>query len=856
MKDSATTYTGDHLNEIAFPLGGIGSGCICLSGRGELVDWEIFNRPNKNYRPRHTFLSLWMKGQSAEPVFRVLESRLPASFSRHHTRYDITGAAPWYGASAGLPRMKSNTFTSAFPYARLDFEDDQVPLQVSLEAFNPFIPLDDFHSSLPAAFFYVILKNPAKQDYEATVAFNLENITGQPHRETDVPESPPPESGLCRNSLRQNDSQSWILLENDFFPQDSYRFGNLALGTDWPHVTHQVPWYRGGWWDGLQHFCNTFVKTGKFDDNNDSSPSEKNSPDIVSLGLKVKLAPGETVRLPFVLSWYFPLFRKYWSSPGKECRAAWENYYASRFENAGHVVKYSLENKQYLDEQSRKFSEAFYGSSLPKSVIETAANNLSILKTPTCIRLEDGSFYGFEGCCGNSGCCEGTCTHVWNYAQALPHLFPSLERSLRENELKYSVRESDGHMQFRMPLPPGSECSHDFHAAADGQLGTVLRVYRDYLFSGDRDWLGRMWPRTKKILEYAWKIWDENKEGQISGLHHNTYDIEFIGAEPLACTFYLAALRAAEEMAVIMNEPEKAKEYRRIFKSGSEKMDKLLFNGEYYFQKISDPDEKKYQFGDGCLSDQLIGQWYADMLDLGNLLNPDHIRAALKSIFRYNWKWDFSNFINPQRVYVMNDEQGLILCSWPRGKRPRFPFPYSDEVWYGVEYQVACEMIYRGLTDEALKIIEGGRKRHNGKNRNPWNEVECGNHYARSLASYSLVPVLSGILYFAPEKKLRFAPRLDVDHSRFFFCINRGWGVISRRTENQKNVLSIEMISGSLEIAVIELSEDLVTENAEIRINDMECEAKKNKNKMMEITLPEPVLALPEEPVEIYNIER
>jgi non-lysosomal glucosylceramidase len=786
-------YKGDELREIAFPLGGLGTGCISLSGKGELVDWEIFNRPNKNYRPRHSFFSVWAKKEGDDPVFRILESQISPAHSRHLTREDACGAIPWFGFNPGLPRMEKAEFKSRFPFANIAFHDKKMPLKISLEAFNPFIPLNVKDSALPLIVFFVTLKNPGKKKVRATLALCLENINGYIVH----PSAENPPSGKCVNRFRKTSDLNGISLASEKFPSDSPRFGNMAAGTTWKKTTWQVPWFRGGWWDGLQHFCNTFAKTGRFDNNEDSSPSGENATDVVSLGLQAEVAPGKEVRLPVILSWYNPLFELYWQPPAcdKCSRAKWKNYYATIFKDSWEVMEYTFQNLDRLLGESRTFSESLYRSTIPSCVIESAANNLSTLKTPTCVLLEDGSFYGFEGCCEKWGCCEGSCTHVWNYAQAIPLLFPSLERGLRENELKHCVRE-DGHMQFRMPLPLGAPAKHDFHAAVDGQLGSVLKVYREYLFCGDK-----MWSSVKKILEYAWKEWDADKDGMIDGMHHNTYDIEFHSAEPLANSFYLAALKAATKMAKILGDDEKTREYEALFQSGSKKMDKILFNGEYYFQKIKDVDQYKYQFGKGCLSDQMIGQWYADMLDLGDLTDPTHIEKAYKSIFKYNWKKSFADFVNTQRVYVMNDEKGLLLCTWPKGGRPRFPFPYSDEVWYGIEYQVACGLIYRGMVDEALSIVEAMRERHGGNNRNPWNEPECGNHYARSLASFGLVPALSGFHYSAGEKLIQFSPVLNQKDFECFFAACGAWGIFTqKRIKNGKCKIRIIPKYGSMDL--------------------------------------------------------
>ena len=210
------------------------------------------------------------------------------------------------------------------------------------------------------------------------------------------------------------------------------------------------------------------------------------------------------------------------------------------------------------------------------------------------------------------------------------------------------------------------------------------------------------------------------------------------------------------------------------------------------------PDEPPYQYGEGCLSDQLIGQWYARMLGLGDLLDPGHVKSALAAVFRHNWKPDLSGHANPQRVYALGEEAGLLLCSWPTGGRPRFPFPYSDEVWCGIEYQVASHLIYEGFIEEGLAIVKAVRDRHTGVRRNPWNEFECGSHYARSMASYALLAALSGFSYSAPAGRFSFAPKVNAEDFACFFSVASGWGVLRQKLEGEKKSAGVEIKAGAL----------------------------------------------------------
>lgn len=783
------TYRGRQLDEIAFPLGGIGTGSISLGGWGQLRDFEIFNRPSKGLQFQMTFLTLYASQEGEKAVTRVLQGPVGGFYTGNGSGVDrATGA--------GLPRFRSCSFTGEFPLARVDLEDPSVPLRVWLEAFNPFLPLNPDDSGLPIAIFRVNLQNPGERPVRAVLFANLENRVGHP------------EVGGGLIEYREGNSVAGLFMTTRKHPADSQHFGSLALATPWRDLNVQTHWFRGAWFDALHRFWD-WASEGELPENREPAQAGEKQTDIGSIGLKASVAPGASASLPLFIAWHVPNVEKYWNSE----RPRWANYYATKFSDAWAVAEYAGRELERLEGETRRFHATLFASTLPAPVLDAVSSQISILKTTTCLRLPDGTFYGWEGCHPNAGCCEGTCTHVWNYAQALPFLFPTLERSIRDADYAFNQQE-DGHMTFRMPLPLGVRASGSFHPAADGQMGGVMKVYREWQISGDDTWLRGIWPRVKKALEYAWRFWDADRDGVMEGVQHNTYDIEFYGPNTMMGSFYLGALRAGEEMARYLGEADAADEYRRLFERGRRWMDEHLFNGEFYRQEVrpdaaqhashgaqisiggqqTDPKTgwPKYQYGDGCLSDQMIGQWMARIVGLGDLFDPEHVKAALAAIFRYNWRAQLWDHANPQRIYALNDEAGLLLCSWPHGGRPALPFVYSDEVWCGIEYQVASHLIYEGMVRKGLAIVKGVRDRHDGTRRNPWNEFECGNHYARSMASYALLLALSGYQYSAPAETLAFAPRVNADDFACFFTTATGWGLYRQRPGEA----SIEVRSG------------------------------------------------------------
>ena len=820
-KGTQRTFSGQSLQQISFPLGGIGTGTVGLGGRGDLRDWEIFNRPAYGVRLPFTFFALWARPQNGLANAWVLERQLLPPLSYSH------GLPPSY--VAGLPRLAEATFTGAYPLAHIAFADATVPLQVELTAFNPFIPLNADDSGLPVAIFLWRLHNPQPVPVQATVAFSLFNAIGYDGESNLARGRRHPLFGGNINEWMQEQGLAGLHMTRP--GASGPGAGSLAIASPWPETTFLVHWERSGWFDDLQNFWDTFRSNGHLPNDPTSSPSPEGESDVGTLGLVANVPPGATVDLPFILTWHLPNLVNYWHGyMSPETQLADDrlgNYYTQRFADAWDVARYTAGNLQRLEAETRLYHDTLFESTLPPTVLDAASSQSAIIRTTTCLRTADGRFHAFEGCWDNAGCCPLNCTHVWNYEQALAHLFPDLERTMRLTDFEANTLPS-GEQRFRTMLPLTSGMLWNYMPAADGQMGSILKLYREWQLSGDDDFLRRLWPMARRALAFAWELWDRDRDGVMEGEQHNTYDVEFFGPNTMMGTLYLAALRAAEEMARVLGEVEQADEYRRIYESGRRKMDSELWNGEYYIQKVRYPQpgesvrdrypqrhptplregepEPRYQYGPGCLSDQMLGQWFAHVVGLGHVLPEEHVRSALHSIVTYNFRRDLTTHHNCQRTYALNSEGGLLCCSWPMGGRPRYPFPYADEVWTGIEYQVAAHLMYEGMIEEGLAIVQTTRERHNGVARNPWDEFECGHHYARAMSSWSLLLALSGYHYSAPAGKLSFAPRLNADDFRCFFSTGSAWGSFRQQVSGARTACSLEVRYGHLTLRTFELA--------------------------------------------------
>jgi uncharacterized protein (DUF608 family) len=778
-------YAGQNLNHVAFPLGGIGAGMICIEGTGALSSFSLRSNPGIFSEPT-VFSAICVKGETN--VARMLEGPVPKWKIFYPTLGDTYNGAGngLSGKTYGLPRFAKATFKARFPFATVTLEDPKIPLKVEVTGWSPFTPPESDDSSLPVAALEYRFTNPTDKPIEAVYSFNSRNFLVPDEKSGQVTKT---ENGFV---LVQKASKGK--------PWDEAAFAAISLNAD---ANVNYAWFRGGWFDPLTMAWKDIEQAKCID----KPPVTSGAPSPgASIFVPVNLKPSESKTVTILLCWYCPVSNvQVGPTPTKTSEdqkpQTYQPWYSSKFSNIEEVAGYWRTNYAKLRDTTKQFSDCFYDTTLPDEVIEAVAANLTILKSPTVLRQQDGRLWAWEGCHDNAGCCSGSCTHVWNYAQAAPNLFAGLERTLRETE--FCVCQNDkGHQTFRCLLPIRPP-QHNFHAASDGQLGGIIKLYREWRISGDTDWMKSLWPKAKISLDYCITTWDPNHNGVLSEPHHNTYDIEFWGPEPMCSSFYLGALKAAVAMGKAAG--DEVPLYKELLEKGQKYVNEQLYNGEYYYQKVQWKDLKaknpmavqnlggdyspealellqkegpKYQYGKGCLSDGVLGTWLAQISGLDGILDENKVASHLKSIYKYNFKKDLTEHVNPQRPgYALGDDGGLLLCSWPKGEEPGLPFPYSNEVWTGIEYQVASHLIMKDCVNEGLQIVRTARDRYDGSVRNPFDEYECGHWYARAMSSYALLQALSGARYDAVEKVLYLSPAVKGDF-KAFFCTATGFGSV------------------------------------------------------------------------------
>jgi non-lysosomal glucosylceramidase len=812
------SYDASHLDRIALPIGGIGTGTVSLGGRGDLRDWEIMNRPAKGFVPRldnqgsvGPFFALWARAGGRPPVCRLLEGPAPID--------EYEGSHGAITPNEHLPRFRGCRFDAAYPFGRVLLSDPEVPLDVEVRAFNPLVPVDADASGIPLAVLTFRLKNTSGTAVSAAVAGSLPNFVGMDGSRTQADwKGDRVVTGASRNRNERRSAQglTGLLLSSDGVPPADAAWGTIALATTAPQgVSSRTAWLPARWGTALLDFRDDFAEDGRL---GERPPNETVATPMASLAATLDVPAGESRDVTFLLAWHFPN-RYSWQPasdpPGEGDRIG--NYYAERYKDAWDVLAREASRLDGLRERSARFVRAFSGSDLPAEVKEAALFNLSTLRSQTCFRTADGRFFGFEGSNTQLGCCWGSCTHVWNYEQATAFLFGELAWSMREVEFRHATDDA-GLMSFRVHLPLAR--AREFgKAAADGQMGCVMKAYRDWQLRGDDGALRELWPQVRKALEFCWIAggWDADRDGVMEGAQHNTMDVEYYGPNPQMGLWYLGALRAAEEMARHLGDAAFATSCRDLFERGRRWLDAHLFNGEYYEHQVrapksvadvapsllvgmgaSDVTRPDYQLGPGCLVDQLVGQYMAHVCGLGYLVEKDRVATTLRSIRKYNRREHLGDHFNPMRAFALDGEAALLMASYPR-ERPANPFPYYGEVMTGFEYTAAAGMLYEGMISEGLETIRDVRARYDGRKRNPFDEAECGHHYARAMASWAAVLALTGFSYSAVERRLTVAAA----PGRHFWASGYAWGECTIAGRGNGFDVTLTVHEGSIAVSEI-----------------------------------------------------
>jgi uncharacterized protein (DUF608 family) len=799
-KGAPRIYRSGDLRYIAMPVSGICTGQVYLSGDGRLCHWDVF----KAYGGRAD------SGDPRGPHYaHPQEPDQPFSH----------GFAIRCGNEAVRPLSQSGfakiEFEGTYPIGRVRYRDPNCGVAVALEAFSPFIPLNEDDSGMPLVLLFYTLQNATNDPVEVAIGGWIDNPV--------CPFLPAPQGrrivtkvvreGLAGleftasldpgQSAEGNGSMTLALLGNECDVQLT------------PNVT--VP--------PGHSIADSVLSTNKFEGN--AHVGAFDVPMIGGVGSRCILKPAEARTVVFAIAWHFPVY-----SGGKVFFSTMENipgltkkrrYYSRRFNDSKSVVEYAADNIGRLAGLTRLWNETWYDSTLPRWFLDRTFLNTSILATQTCHRFDDGRFYGWEGV----DSCPGTCQHVWQYAQALAHVFPALERHTREF-VDYGIAyHSDGSMDYRAegsthgeqmiaPMEDPGEAT----LAADGMLGTIIRVYREHKMSADSSFLRRLWPRVRQSIAFMMTM-DRDADGLLEGPQYNTLDATWYGRIPSISSLFLGALAVGRAMALEMQDEEFAGVCERRLDAGKRNFVAKLFNGEYF---VHEPDPTKpdtLSLGDGCYIDQVLGQSFGHQIGFERIIPADKCRSALHAIWKYNFTpdagWYRREFqgIKGGRWYAMDGEAGIIMCTWPLLANNRDPIKHTDmglgvtaegylnECMNGFEYQVAAHMIAEGMVEEGLAITRAIDDRYGAAKRNPWNEVECGDHYSRSMASFGVFLTACGLDYHGPAETISFDPKLSPVDFRCAVILAEGWGSFAQRVSGSRFEATLTIRHGRLALRTL-----------------------------------------------------
>ncbi|GAB6184857.1 GH116 family glycosyl-hydrolase [Thermopirellula anaerolimosa] len=759
-----TVYEGEHLTAIDLPVGGIGVGAVHFDGTGRRHAWQIFG--NVAYRSiPNSFFAVRAKVGETYAV-RALQT---------------IGEGP-------LPGMKSVRLHARYPLAEYVFEDDEVPCHVSMEVYGPFIPLNAGDSAIPCAIHRFHFRNPGSVPVEIDLLATQLNAVGY-RGDGPIEEDRHPSLGGNVNRILRRAGATWLVMD-----REGGSGGDMVLAVNDPEAAG-VPA-----WNDLNELASQFgqgtIRGMEGEGRAGPSPEGRTLRGAIAAGLN--LAPGETKTLTVILAWYFPDLpagQGNWGGKGRKYESVWRN--------AVEVTDQVLAKEEELYAGTRLYVDTLYDSNLPYWLLDRIANQTAILRSGTVFWTKDDYFGGWEGCNLDAGCCKGNCNHVWHYAQAHARLFPSIARLMRQQEFRF--QKPDGAVPHRQP---------DSFPAFDGQCGAVLNSYREHLMSPDDAWLQQHWSHIRSAMEYLIHRWDSDENGVPSGPQWNTLDGELGGSSSWLGSLYLAALRAAEEMARRVGDGDSVERYRRIFRVGAAEQDRTLFNGHYYIQI---PEATPYQdYGDACGIDQVLGQWWAWQLDLGAVYPEDHVRSALSRLFLYNFRGRMEGLPQRPRKFVADEDAGMQMFVWPAGTaRPAKPIQYADEVMSGFEYSAAAAMVRGGLLQEGFTVTRAIALRYDGKLRqglspgnytswgysgNPFGDDECGKFYARAMSSWSLLTACQGLIMDGPAKTVGFLPVWRPEDHVSFFTGPEGWGLYRQTRKEAEWTFRIEMRYGVLDV--------------------------------------------------------
>ena len=814
----------ENLKFIGMPIGGIHCGQVYLGGDGQLWYWDIFNI--KRIQPGGPGDKFYLN-----PM--VQDKQMDQGFALRVKKIMPSGITPLVKI-LNEDGFSDITFTGEYPMGKVKFKDDQFPISVELNSFTPFIPTNHESSDFPAVIMEYTLKNDSNKDVEVELLGWLQNMSNF--------QTSSRSEGVHKNTIQkigntlQLSTSSLVTKENEDLPDH----GNMSLTL----IDADDAWGTPRAIEDIYYNLSQLKES-----ENSMAESSLGKKLTGAIGKEISLNPGERKTLTFIISWFFPnLHRKESGFHHITNRENLRHYYSKKFKSAQDVANKIVLNKEKYFTTTKLWNKTWYDATLPKWFLDRTFINTSTLATTSCYRLDDltddinneGRFYTMEGVYLG----HGTCTHVFHYEQALGRVFPGLARQLR-TQVDYGLSfKEDGLIKYRGELSDIGQ--HDGRGyAVDGQAGTILRAYREHTTSQNNDYLAAYWSKIKKSIEYMINHDAEKTgvpDGILEGVQYNTLDKMWYGKITWTSSMYNAALKAGASMAMEMDDLEFAKKCNNISALGMKNMTNELFDGEYFISIPDTNNKENPNTNIGCHIDQVLGQSWAMQNGLPRVLPKEETLSALKSIFKYNYQKDVGKYLDTStiknaRFYALPGESGTIICTFPKGGAldskgtkaadwDNLVVGYFSESMTGFTYQAAAHMISEGLVDEGLAMIKAIHDRYTPDKRNPYNEIEYGNHYTRAMSSYGAFIAASGFTLNEPSGSIGFSPKIKPDNFKAAFISGNSWGSFTQNLENGSQMITLELAYGNLKLREISLDNLSDKKEVVLNVNDIPLDVK------------------------------
>ena len=792
----------DELKYIGMPVGGVCAGQLYISGDGRLWLWDIFQSNYEREGPadgnKWRLDQFTMGGLYQNPRTSSNESdrfQVESGFAIRWTENDQTKTLSLDGNG-----FDDVSFRGEYPVAKITYKDDDLPITVKLKAYSPFTPLNVKDSGIPATILSYELKNRGDQAVNLDIGGWLENKV--------CPEIENVEF-MRTNTILRSENKTTVFMTAAGDGLSARRgYGDMAISILGESTNHNASArLKSG-------DCESGVFAGNGDANADFEVTQAA---LGGLSTSLTLNPGDSKTVTFLVSWYFPYYNEQ-PTDGSQMGAikdlaTLKRHYANHFSDANDVSSYLADDFDRLSDTTLAWNKTWYDSTLPYWFLDRSFISLDCLASQTSHLFDNGRFWGWEGV----DCCPGTCTHVWQYAQGMARIFPSIERDLR-TRVDFGISYDNGLIHYRG--------ENGTRYAIDGQLGTIIRAYREHKMAADDAFLSEIWPRVKQSMQYVIDQ-DANGEGLLEGEQPHTLDAAWYGPMGWISGMYLAAMKACEQMAIEMDDVDFAETCASILDKGTDNYVDKLFNGEYFVHLA--PDFESINTNDGCHIDQVLGQSFAHQVNLPGVIPQKETRKALESLWKFNFAPDAGQYaedhavIKGERIYAMPGESGLLMTTWPYGgdenavpgmaERPDDkehwigPGGYFDECMNGFEYQAASHMVWENMLTEGLSVMKAVHERYHGSKRNPYDEVECSSHYARSMAAYGVFVAACGFEYHGPKGMLGFGPKISPEDFKSAFVAAEGWGSFTQEVDHGRQSAEINLHYGKLELKQFSLGQ-------------------------------------------------